>query len=124
MRIYKLTILTSYIIKALAAKDYKRAPVDVVEARMEDGTIFQYLIDEYKMEVGVSILSPMDKFELSMELQDMVGTWSAHELGLENDGLCLLIYHLMEGIQRRASNSRHSLTDESPTYEMRRTGRR
>ena len=118
MRIYKLTILTSYIIKALAAKGYKRAPVDVVEARVEDGSIFQYLIDEYKMEFGVSILSPMDKFELSMELQDMVGTWSAHELGVETDGLCLLIAYLMEGIQRRASNPRHRLTDELPVKEM------
>lgn len=118
MRLHKLTILSSYLIRALEETHGRPVPAEEFCNRIFDGTIFTFLSERFGLMVGVSVLTPVDKLELLMEWEDMALAFPPGEMGLKRDGLLLLLRYLMEGIQRRSVSSRHRLTDEPIVKEQ------
>jgi hypothetical protein len=118
MRLHKLTILSSYLIRALEETHGQAVPAEEFCERIFDGTIFAFLSERFGLMVGVSVLTPADKLELLMEWEDMALALPPSAMGLKRDGLLLLLRYLMEGIQRRSVSSFHRLTDEPIVKEQ------
>ena len=70
---------------------------------IENGTIFQHLAKfEDVVNWGLSNLSEEDIWRLLGEWQSMVNVIdSRHKLGISNNGICLLLAYVLEGIQMR-----------------------
>ena len=118
MRMYKLTGPAQRIVQLLDAGQIDRLSVDELASSLGQGRIFELLCERLEIAVPLSILTPVDRLELLMEWNDLEGTYAPHELGIERSGLCLLLYWLLEGIQRRASDSAYRLTDELAARDL------
>ena len=118
MRIHKLTVPAQRIVQLLDAGQIDRISVDELASSLDQGRIFELLRERLKIAVPLSILTPVDRLELLMEWTDLEGTYAPHELGIERSGLCLLLYWLLEGIQRRASDSDYRLTSEFAARDL------
>ena len=118
MRIHKLTVPAQRIVQLLDAGQIDRISVDELASSLGQGRIFELLRERLEIAVPLSILTPVDRLELLMEWTDLEGTYASHELGIERSGLCLLLYWLLEGIQRRASNSDYRLTNELAAKDL------
>ncbi len=112
MRIYKLTVPAQRIVQLLDAGQIDRISVDELVSSLGQGRIFELLCERLEIAVPLSMLTPVDRLELLMEWTDLEAAHAPHDLGLERSGLCLLLYWLLEGIHRRASNSDYRLTSE------------
>ncbi len=112
MRIYKLTVIAQRIVQSLDAGRANSISVEELASSLGSGRIFKLLCERLEIAVPLSILTPADRLELLMEWTDLEGTYAPHELGIERSGLRLLLYWLLEGIQRRASNPDYRLTSE------------
>lgn len=115
MRIYKLTVPAQRIVQAIDSGDYKPTSTRQVLEAIRDGTIFKLLEDRADLMVPLSGMTPVDRLEVLMEWQDYDLTFTPNELGVEDNGLLLILYFMLEGIQRRLSRSSgfSGLTDES-----------
>ncbi len=116
MRIYKLTVVASAISHALVSGRFKGFGYDDAIRRIEDGTIFDYLSHEIGLLVPVSVLAPVDRLELLIEWEQFIGCIEPYRFRAHRDGLCLLLGYLLEGIDRRVSEPRHRLTDETAVW--------
>lgn len=116
MRIARLTVVASGISEAMGSGKYHITYQEIIR-RIRDGTVFDFLSNEVDIMVPISILTPADKLELLIEWEDMIGCIGPFRQDTNNNGLCLLMGYLLEGIQRRASSSRYTLTEETPVQQ-------
>ena len=102
MRITKLTFLAFYLNSALDTGKYNDITFREVGEEIEKGTIFDFLQTRLVEDIDISIYGPEEKKELLAEWQDLYAAVSApRKFGVNNNGLCLLVAYLLEGIQRR-----------------------
>ncbi|MBF0327210.1 MAG: hypothetical protein HQL42_19385 [Alphaproteobacteria bacterium] len=101
MQLGKLTFLAFYLNSAIDTGRYK-VTFNEVAAEIEAGTIFDFLAKRLSGNIDLSIFDTNDRNELVAEWQDMLAAINARrKMGIENNGICLLIGYLLEGIQRR-----------------------
>lgn len=112
MRIYKLTNFAQQLNDALGSGKFNDITQYDVWSRIEDGTIFSYLSDRLDIRVPLSTLSPVDRFELLLDWDQMRGCVEPVRFGGEGSGLCVLISYLLAGIAFRSQNPNYRLTLE------------
>jgi hypothetical protein len=100
----KLTLLGFSLNAVIDSGQYKEISKDEIRDRINDGTIFKYLEDNFQPEIhwGLGNLPDEDKWHLLGEWQSMVNAIdSERKLGVKNSGICLLVAYIIEGIQMR-----------------------
>jgi hypothetical protein len=106
MRITNLTFLAFNLISALDTGKYKDLSIEDVASQVNAGTIFDFLETRLAGDVDLGMLDAAKQKQLVAEWQDMLGAIDARsKFGVENNGVCLLIAYLLEGIQRRQDNN-------------------
>jgi hypothetical protein len=106
LRITYLTFLAFYLNGALDTGKYADLIVHEVASQIEAGTIFDFLRHRLTNDVDLGIFDTSKETQLIAEWQDMSAAINARrKFGVENNGLCLLIAYLLEGIQRRQDNN-------------------
>lgn len=100
MQIFKLSVLGFYLNGALDSGNYSNITIEEIAEKIKNKTIFKYLKEDVHVDLGY--LTDEDKKELIDEWSSM---WSeiyeSKKLLVSNNGLCLLIAYLFEGIQSR-----------------------
>ena len=117
MRIYKLSVPAQRLVQALDSGEYKSTSVSEVIDAIQAGTIFDLLRERLDIMVPLSMLTPVDKLELLIEWADFELAHTTYELGVERNGLCLVLYYLLESILRRSAHAQYRLTDELAVKE-------
>jgi hypothetical protein len=100
----KLTLLGTCLNFAIDSGQSKKVPTDEITNQINDGNIFKYLDENFHsdMKWGLDNLTEEDKWHLLGEWQSMVNAIDAErKLGVKNDGICLLLAYVIEGIQMR-----------------------
>ena len=106
MRITNLTFMAFYLNSALDSGKYAGISFKDVADHIEDGTIFDFLRTRLKDDIDLTLYGQNEQNELITEWQDMLAAVNARKkFGVENNGICLLIGYLLEGIQRRQDNN-------------------
>lgn len=106
MRITSLTFLAFYLNSALDTGKYSDVSFDEVAKHIEEGTIFEFLAARLSGDIDLSIFDEASKKELIEEWQDILAAVSARrKFGIQNNGICLLVAYLLEGIQRRQDSN-------------------
>lgn len=106
MRITKLTFLAFYLNGALDTGTYQGVTAEEVAKEIEKGSVFEFLSRRLSGAIDLSIFDNTDRAELLAEWQSLLNVIDAkRKLGVENNGLCLLMGYLLEGIQRRQDNN-------------------
>jgi len=77
--------------------------LDVIWAKIEDGTLFQYLGGKY--DVDVTLLPEADQARVLEFFRAMAGVSSRRKFGVENNGIALVIALASEGIQQSVDSS-------------------
>lgn len=102
MRITNLTFLAFYINSAIDTGKYSDITFKEVADKIKAGSIFEFLQNRLVGDIDLSILDESKRKELLSEWQDLLAAVSTRrKFGIENNGLCLLVAYLLEGIQRR-----------------------
>jgi hypothetical protein len=102
MRITNLTFLAFYLNSAIDTGKYSDITFKEVADQINAGTIFEFLQTHLVGDIDLSIFDESKRKELVSEWQDLLAAVSARrKFGVENNGLCLLVAYLLEGIQRR-----------------------
>ncbi len=102
VRITNLTFLAFYLNSAIDTGNYVDVTYQEVADKINDGSIFSYLRTRLGNDIDLSIFPPEKQRELVDEWQNILNAVSARrKFGIENNGLCLLVAYLLEGIQRR-----------------------
>lgn len=100
MQIFKLSVLGFYLNRALDSGKYSNITINKIAEKIENKTILKYLEEDIYVDLGY--LTDDDKKELIDEWSSMWGTiYENKKLLVRNNGLCLLIAYLFEGIQSR-----------------------
>ena len=76
-----------------------------VKEHIQDGKIFDFLEESLKGDLDISLFYNDDRAELIAEwrsLSDNVDV--ARKFGVQNDGLCLLLVYVIQGIQDRSGS--------------------
>ena len=100
----KLTLLATCLNFAIDSGQSKQTSTDEVSNQINEGSIFKYLEENFHsdMKWGLENLTDEDKRHLLGEWQSMVNAIDAErKLGVRNDGMCLLLAYVIEGIQMR-----------------------
>ncbi len=106
MKITKLTLLAFYLNSALDTGKYRDITLQEVGDQIEQGTIFEFLQTRLLGDIDLSLYKEKEKKELLEEWQDFyVAVNASRKFGINNNGLCLLVAYLLEGIQRRQDNN-------------------
>ena len=94
------TFLAFLLNQAIDRDAHQHVTIHDVKDRIRDGTIFAFL-ETRITRLGLSDLSPETRADLLREWRDMEQTLNeSPKLGIENNGICLLLGYLLEGIQR------------------------
>lgn len=101
MRINLLTFVGFHINGALGTGRYNDISIADIKARIRDRTVFEYLGERIE-DFDISLLTNDDQAELLAEWNGMLEIDEARKLNVDENGLCLLMAYLLEGIQRRA----------------------
>ncbi len=102
MRISKLTYLAFHLNGALGSGKHDGVSVAEVKSRIEAGDIFSYLENSLGDDIDLSALDEADRRELIDEWADLaVAVDECRKMGVQRNGLCLLVAYLLEGMQRR-----------------------
>ena len=102
MKITKLTFLGFYLNGALGSGKYDEVSITEVKNQIEKGTIFKYLENTLGDDIDISAIDLKDRQELLEEWEDLANAVDERrKLGVDKNGLCLLVAYLLEGIQRR-----------------------
>lgn len=114
MKLHKLTVPAQRLVQQIDSGRFKPTSTDEVIAAIHDGSIFRLLEERADLRVPLSALTPVDRLEVLIEWSDYELTYTPGELGTRNNGLLLILYYMLEGIQRRMSRSARfgGLTDE------------
>lgn len=111
MRITNLTFLAFYINSALDTGKYNNISFKEVADHIDAGTIFDFLRTRLVGDIDLSIFDAPKEKELVAEWQDILSAGrDLKTYGIENNGLCLLMAYLLEGIQRRQNKKPTKLT--------------
>jgi hypothetical protein len=103
VRITQLTFLGFYLNGALGSGKYEDISIEEVKERIRDRTIFDYLKTKLGSDVDITALSHEERRVLNEEWTDMADAIDeARKMGVDRNGLCLLMAYILEGIQRRA----------------------
>lgn len=106
MRITNLTFLAFNLTSALDTGKHNNVSFQEVTNQVAAGTIFEFLKTRLAGDIDLSIFDAAKQREFIAEWQDMLSAINARrKFGIENNGLCLLIAYLLEGIQRRQDNN-------------------
>ena len=100
----KLTLLGTCLNFAIDSGQSKKVSTDEITNQINEGNIFKYLERNFHsdMKWGLDNLTDEDKRHLLGEWQSMVNAIDAErKLGVRNDGMCLLLAYVIEGIQMR-----------------------
>jgi hypothetical protein len=102
MRITYLTFLAFGLNSALDSGKYSTVAYREVVDHIESGTIFAFLKDRLGEDIDLSLLDTPKQKVLLEEWQNLLNVADARrKFGVENNGLCLLVAYLLEGIQQR-----------------------
>ena len=94
------TFLAFLLNQAIDRDAHQHVTIHDVKDRIRDGTIFAFL-ETRITRLGLSDLSPEMRADLLREWRDMEQTLNeSPKLGIQNNGVCLLMGFLLEGIQR------------------------
>jgi hypothetical protein len=100
MQIFKLSLLGFYLNGLLDSGNYQSVTIEEIVEKIKDKTIFKYLKENFNIDVGY--LTDANKEEI---IDEWLSMWSSidedRKLVVRNNGLCLLIAYLFEGIQSR-----------------------
>lgn len=109
MRLTKLTTLAFMITDRVNVGQTEQVTAREVYTAIEDGTIFDWLANRGDL----TFLEPVDKLELLIEWHDfyLIGLCPGRDGGWQ-DGWCVLLNYLLEGIQRRLGDPRYRLSEE------------
>lgn len=100
----KLTLLGTCLNLVIDSDQSKKVSTDDITNQINDGNLFKYLEENFHsdMKWGLDNLTEEDKWHLLGEWQSMVNAIDAErKLGVKNDGICLLLAYVIEGIQMR-----------------------
>ena len=103
----KLNDLTYLILEfnSLIDRDlHENISMDEVKSRIEQGSLFDWLREQFKGEIDLSLYDPEKTGEITGKLNDILGGYAGSERrkwGVENNGICLLLAWTNELIQRR-----------------------
>lgn len=99
MHLSSLTVLAFYLNGAIDAG--KHTDLEEIYSQIEAGTIFEYL--KYNVDrIDLSMLTAVDRKELVEEWQRIANAVDARrKFVVENNGYCLLLAYVIEGIQQR-----------------------
>jgi hypothetical protein len=101
MRITYLTFLAFGLNSALDSGKYSTVTYREVVDHIESGTIFAFLRDRLGEDIDLSLLDATKQEVLLEEWQNLLNVADARrKFGVENNGLCLLVAYLLEGIQQ------------------------
>jgi hypothetical protein len=102
MHLTSLTLLAFYLNGALDSGKHAKVSLDEVYREIEEGTIFDYLKKNVER-IDLSMLTAAERRELVEEWQRMANAIdSRRKLAVENNGICLLLAYVIQGIQQRA----------------------
>lgn len=111
MDISKFTCLGFYLVRALDTGKYNDVTVDEIARQIESGGVFDFLEKKLGTDIFLSRLDTDDRTELSKEWQGMVAALDEkRKLGIEKNGLCLLLVYVLEGIQRQLAAEQRAAT--------------
>ncbi len=99
MRINILTQVAFEILGIIDSGEFSSVTIDAVKHGIEAGTMFDFLANAGG---DFTLLGAAERLELVSEWQSLLDVNARRKFGVENNGLCLLIAFLLEGIQRRA----------------------
>ncbi|MGB2842971.1 MAG: hypothetical protein WBC40_10955 [Halobacteriota archaeon] len=94
MRLNQLTYFIFGINAAIDTGKYGDISIKEVEDHLERGDLIPYLKERLGEDVDLGLLKPEDSWELNDKLLGILGAHygkERSELGVENNGLCLLI---------------------------------
>lgn len=100
----KLTLLGTCLNFAIDSGQSKKVSIDEIANQINGGNVFKYLEENFHSDIkrGLDNLTDEDKWHLLGEWQSMVNAIdSERKLGVKNDGICLLLAYVIEGIQMR-----------------------
>ena len=69
-------------------------------AHIEDGSLFDWLKETFKNDFDLSLYTAEELTELIEFLQSLVGLNTRKKMGVENNGISILLALCVEGIQR------------------------
>jgi hypothetical protein len=78
--------------------------MDVVIAKIEDGTLFKYLAERYGDEADVTLLSPDRQSSVLEKFRELTGINARRKFGIERNGLVLLLGYATEAVQQGLRN--------------------
>jgi len=82
----------------------KMSPAAVRE-HIKDGKVFDFLEESLKGDLDISLFYNDDRAELIAEWRSLSDTLdAARKFGVQNDGLCLLLAYVIQGIQTRSGS--------------------
>jgi hypothetical protein len=112
MEITKLTRSCSELNHLVDAGLHAEVSIDITRNEINAGTIFEFLERRFSEEVEFSILDNDDRAELVSEWRRFNGIKADRKLGVSENGICLLVAYLLEGIQQRARSLENQYNDE------------
>jgi hypothetical protein len=103
--IHHFTHLAFYLNAALDSRKYNDLDVKEAQDHIEDGTIFQFLKARLGNDIQLGFFDAETQGEFVTEWTDMLrATFGERRFGVANNGLCLLIALLLQGIQQRSND--------------------
>ena len=116
MRLAARTYTAFMLNAALDTGKYADLGVDEIRASINDGTVFVLLEQRLGEKLSPSWLSAEERAELADEWMRYSEAIDARgKLGIERNGLCLLIAYVLEGLQQDAQ---HAEGQDAPWNRM------
>lgn len=112
MRVCRLSNVAHELNAALGSGRFRDITMADVRKHIDQCTIFEFLSERLGIGVPLSVLSPVDRLELSLDWDSMSGCVERFRFDGHLNGLCLLNGYLLKGIARRSVNTRYRLTPE------------
>lgn len=99
MRYWKRAFVGFYLNGLLGTGKCKHVTIPAVKSMIEEGSILEYLKTEFKDDIDLSVLTPLDRLELIGEWMDMLDVSESRKYCVDENGICLLVAYLLEGLQ-------------------------
>ncbi len=98
-KITRFTFLSFYLNSLLDKK--KLLNIDETKKNIEEGTIFNFLKNNFGDDIDLSLYRDEDKKVMTEFFQSLINAVDEkRKMGIEYNGLALLIAYCLEGIQR------------------------
>ena len=104
MRITDLTFIGFYLNGALGSGKYNDITIEEVKKHLRDRSIFDFL-ENRLLDIDLSAIKKQDRRKLNDEWLDLAEAVNeSRKMGVKENGICLLVAYLFEGIQRRCGS--------------------